>query len=67
MSEIQKNQKSEFILSMKERCQICGKRLRYTTQIDDCKELVCIKCGKKDLLNIYCPDGHYICKKCENK
>ncbi len=52
---------------MKDKCEICGKGLIYVTQTDMCKELACEFCGKKDLVNIFCPDNHYICSDCHAK
>lgn len=50
---------------MKDRCEICGTRLKYVTQKESCMELECQVCKKKDLLNIFCPKGHYICVDCK--
>ena len=52
---------------MKDKCEICGEGLEYATQIDDYRDLPCVFCGKKDLVNTYCPNNHYICDKCHSK
>lgn len=52
---------------MKDRCEICGANLRYATQKEDCQDLECVFCHKKDLVNIFCPNGHYICDGCHSK
>jgi len=31
------------------------------------KELVCKQCGKQEIANICCPNGHYICDACHGK
>lgn len=40
---------------------ICGKSLEY---IEHGREMNCAKCGKKEITNVYCPDGHYVCEEC---
>ncbi|SPF51542.1 conserved hypothetical protein [Candidatus Desulfosporosinus infrequens] len=30
-------------------------------------ELTCFRCGKKDIGNISCPNGHYVCDECHGK
>ncbi len=52
---------------MKDKCEICGHNLEYVTQTDMTKELACYFCGKTDIVNIFCPKGHYICSKCHSK
>ena len=52
---------------MKDKCEICGEGLEYATQIDDYRDLPCVFCGKKDLVNTYCPNNHYICDGCHSK
>ncbi len=51
----------------KDKCEICGKQLKYVTQIDMCRELACEFCGRVDLVNTFCPDNHYICSTCHAK
>ena len=51
----------------KDKCEICGHDLVYTTQLDERKELKCEFCLKSDIVNIYCPNGHYICDSCHSK
>jgi len=31
------------------------------------RELICYHCGKKEVGNISCPNGHYICDECHGK
>lgn len=31
------------------------------------RTFTCLDCGKKDIGNIYCPKGHYICDVCHGK
>lgn len=43
---------------------ICGGTLEYAEQS---KEMTCAKCGKKELANVYCSDGHYVCDHCHGQ
>lgn len=52
---------------MQDKCEICGENLEYATQIADYKDLSCVFCEKKDSVNTYCPNGHYICDECHAK
>lgn len=45
-------------------CQVCGGELEYYTEG---KELTCIRCGKQEIGNINCPNGHYVCDECHGK
>ncbi|WP_242975863.1 DUF5714 domain-containing protein [Desulfosporosinus sp. FKB] len=47
-----------------ENCQICGGELEY---FNSGRELTCIQCGKKEIGNITCPNGHYVCDECHGK
>ena len=49
------------------KCEICGEKLEYATQTQDYKDLSCAFCEKKDLVNIYCPNDHYVCDECHAK
>lgn len=49
------------------KCEICGEKLEYATQTQDYKDLSCAFCGKKDPVNTYCPNDHYICDECHSK
>ena len=51
----------------KDKCEICGHDLVYATQLDDRKEFKCEFCLKSDIVNIYCPNGHYICDSFHSK
>jgi len=44
-----------------ENCQICGQPLDY---LSVGKEMTCHQCGKTELGNIGCPNGHYVCDDC---
>jgi len=48
----------------KDKCEICGKKLTYATQVGDYKNLPCEFCGNIFGTNIYCEDEHYICDSC---
>jgi hypothetical protein len=50
-----------------DRCEICGKNLIYAISTEDCKELICAFCNKKEIVNTYCIDHHYICNLCHAK
>lgn len=43
---------------------ICGGKLAYLTRG---RALSCIKCGKKEIANITCPRGHYVCDECHGE
>ena len=45
-------------------CLICGKDLEYSP---DAQEFTCAVCGKKELGNTTCLDGHYVCNMCHRK
>jgi len=45
-------------------CQVCGQKLEY---FSIGKKLACYHCGKKEIGNISCPNGHYICDECHGK
>ena len=47
-----------------ENCQICGGQLDY---FSPGKELTCFQCGKKEIGNISCPNGHYVCDECHGR
>jgi hypothetical protein len=51
----------------KDKCEICGENLEYAINIVDYRDLACVFCGKKGSVNIYCPNGHYICDGCHAK
>ncbi|TFG17814.1 MAG: hypothetical protein EU531_02240 [Promethearchaeota archaeon] len=51
----------------KDKCEICGKKLSYATQVGDYKSLPCEFCGNIFATNIYCEDDHYICDSCHMK
>ena len=48
-------------MQSKDNCGICGKPLLYQTEAVAMK---CIFCGRENLTNIHCPDGHYVCDQC---
>ena len=50
-----------------DKCEICGKNLIYATNIEKYKELRCVYCNKKDTVNTYCIDNHFICDSCHAK
>ena len=52
---------------MKDKCEICGKQLIYVTHTEQTRNLSCAFCGKTELVNIFCPEDHYICSKCHAK
>lgn len=43
---------------------ICNGKLTY---LNLGEEFTCIRCGKKDIGNVHCPNGHYICDDCHGK
>ncbi|KAF1085501.1 hypothetical protein SPSYN_01643 [Sporotomaculum syntrophicum] len=47
-----------------ENCQICNGKLIYFAEG---KELKCFRCGKTEVANIICSNGHYICDACHGK
>lgn len=42
-------------------CVLCGKPLRYE---QEGREYTCAICGRKQVANIICPDGHFVCDDC---
>lgn len=55
---------SEHTNSNTENCKICGGQLEY---FNSGKELTCVLCGKKEIGNIACQNGHYVCDECHGK
>ncbi|HHU32689.1 MAG TPA: hypothetical protein GXZ50_08525 [Clostridia bacterium] len=51
-------------LSNTENCQICGGKLEY---FNSGRKLTCVQCGKKEIANISCLNGHYVCDECHGK
>ena len=47
-----------------ENCRICGNPLEY---FDQGKALTCAQCGKQEIANICCSNGHYVCDECHGK
>lgn len=43
---------------------ICGSVLEY---VEHGKRLSCAKCGKTEIANVYCPEGHYVCEECHGQ
>ena len=47
-----------------ENCLVCGHPLDYSTIGD---KFECILCGKKEIGNVHCSKGHYVCDTCHSK
>ncbi len=45
-------------------CLVCGEQLEYFEQA---KSMTCEYCGKTELTNTACKNGHYICDNCHRK
>ncbi len=51
----------------KDLCEICGTELDFVIRQEDYKELFCEFCKKIFKVNIFCPNGHYICDSCHSE
>jgi hypothetical protein len=58
------NPDREAALQSKDNCGICGQPLLYQTEA---AEMKCVFCGRANLTNIHCPDGHYVCDQCHER
>ena len=47
--------------AMKDECLICGAPLVYP---ETSREMECAICGKKELADAHCANGHYVCNEC---
>ena len=47
--------------AMKDECLICGAPLVYP---ETSREMECAICGKKELADAHCAQGHYVCNEC---
>ncbi len=54
-------------MSKKDKCEICGLDLFYSTNQNEYKNILCNLCRNEFNTNIYCPNGHYICNECHSK
>jgi hypothetical protein len=50
-----------------DKCEICGKPLKYAISLEEYKELHCEFCNKLFNTNTFCEDEHYICDSCHSK
>ncbi len=46
-------------------CLVCGAELIYTPDLSFNAE--CYYCGKTELANVFCMEGHYVCNECHRK
>ncbi|MBN2038406.1 MAG: SAM-dependent methyltransferase [Spirochaetes bacterium] len=46
-------------------CMVCGRELYYTP--DKTLRANCFYCGKEDITNVFCLEGHYVCDECHRK
>lgn len=46
-------------------CLVCGTELIYS--LDRSYSAKCCYCGKDELTNVSCPNGHYVCNECHMK
>jgi len=44
-----------------EQCVVCGRQLAY---LEEGRPFTCSLCGKSEVGNVCCPDGHYLCEGC---
>lgn len=46
-------------------CIVCGRKLYYTPEMS--LRAKCFYCGKENITNVFCLDGHYVCDECHRK
>jgi len=46
-------------------CMVCGRELYYTSNLSVRSK--CYYCGKEDITNVVCLNGHYVCDECHRK
>ncbi len=46
-------------------CMVCGRELYYTSNLS--VHAKCYYCGKEDITNVVCLNGHYVCDECHRK
>lgn len=46
-------------------CMVCGQALYYSPKTSI--RAKCFYCGKEDITNVFCLEGHYVCDECHRK
>ncbi|MBN1803577.1 MAG: radical SAM protein [Candidatus Lokiarchaeota archaeon] len=54
-------------MDKKDKCEICGNDLVYSTKIGYVQNMQCYYCSEEFSTDTWCPSGHYICDKCHSR
>lgn len=44
---------------------VCGSKLYYSTDVK--VRINCFYCGREEVVNVFCIEGHYVCDECHRK